>query len=25
MQDWADFLELTQRGAKVLPFREGVA
>jgi integrase len=23
MQDWADFLELTQRGAKVLPFREG--
>jgi len=21
MQDWADFLELTQRGAKVLPFR----
>ena len=27
MQDWADFLEQTQRGAKVLPFREreGVA
>jgi integrase len=22
MQDWADFLETTQRGAKVLPFRE---
>jgi integrase len=22
MQEWADFLELTQRGAKVLPFRE---
>ena len=25
MQDWADFLERTQRGAKVLPFREVVA
>lgn len=25
MQDWADFLEHTQRGAKVLPFREVVA
>ena len=25
MQDWADFLELTQRGAKVLLFRETVA
>jgi integrase len=25
MQDWADFLEQTQRGAKVLPFREVVA
>jgi integrase len=25
MQDWADFLEQTQRGAKVLPFREGAA
>jgi integrase len=25
MQGWADFLELTQRGGKVLPFREGVA
>ena len=24
MQDWADFLERTQRGAKVLPFREAV-
>jgi integrase len=23
MQDWADFLELTQRGVKVLPFRCG--
>lgn len=21
MQDWADFLELTQRGVKVLPFK----
>jgi len=21
MQDWADFLERTQRGGKVLPFR----
>jgi hypothetical protein len=21
MRDWADFLELTQRGVKVLPFR----
>jgi integrase len=25
MQEWADFLERTQRGAKVLPFREGAA
>ncbi len=25
MQDWADFLEQTQKGAKVLPFREVVA
>jgi integrase len=25
MQEWADFLEQTQRGAKVLHFREGVA
>ena len=25
MQDWADFLERTQRGAKILPFREDVA
>jgi integrase len=25
MQGWADFLELTQRGGKVLPFREVVA
>jgi len=25
MQDWADFLKQTQRGAKVLAFREGVA
>ena len=25
MQEWADFLELTQRGAKVLPFRDVVA
>ena len=25
MQDWADFLERTQRGARVLPFREVVA
>ena len=25
MQDWADFLEQTQRGARVLPFREIVA
>ncbi len=25
MQDWADFLEQTQRGAKVLPFREATA
>ena len=25
MQDWADFLEQTRRGAKVLPFREAVA
>jgi integrase len=24
MQDWADFLELTQRGVKVLPFRSSV-
>jgi len=24
MQEWADFLEQTQRGAKVLPFREVV-
>jgi hypothetical protein len=24
MQDWADFLERTQRGARVLPFREVV-
>jgi integrase len=25
MQEWADFLEHTQRGAKVLPFRESIA
>jgi integrase len=25
MQEWADFLEQTQRGAKALPFREGIA
>ena len=25
MQEWADFLEQTQRGVKVLPFRDGVA
>jgi integrase len=25
MQDWADFLELTQRGGKVLPFRGSAA
>jgi integrase len=25
MQDWADFLEQTQRGARVLPFRDIVA
>ncbi len=25
MQAWADFLEQTQRGAKVLPFRESIA
>jgi hypothetical protein len=25
MQDWADILEQTQRGGKVLPFREVVA
>jgi integrase len=25
MQEWADFLELTQRGAKVLPFRDASA
>jgi hypothetical protein len=25
MQDWADFLEHTQRSAKVLPFKETVA
>lgn len=25
MQEWADFLEQTRRGAKVLEFREGVA
>jgi len=25
MQGWADFLEITQRGGKVLPFREVVA
>jgi integrase len=25
MQDWADFLELTQRGGKVFPFREQAA
>jgi integrase len=25
MQEWADFLEQTQRGAKVLPFRESIA
>jgi integrase len=25
MQHWADFLELTQRGAKLIPFRAGVA
>jgi integrase len=24
MQDWADYLEMTQRGAKVLPFRASV-
>ena len=25
MQDWADFLERTQRGAKILPMRGGAA
>ena len=25
MQDWADFLEQSQRGAKVLRFREEIA
>jgi integrase len=25
MQDWSDFLELTQRGGKMLPFRSGTA
>ena len=25
MQDWADFLEETQRGGKVLPFRGSAA
>ena len=25
MQDWADFLEVTQRGAKVIPMRESAA
>jgi hypothetical protein len=25
MQDWADFLEQTQRGGKVLPFRGSAA
>ena len=25
MQDWADFLEQTQRGGKVLPFRSSAA
>jgi hypothetical protein len=25
MEEWADFLEQTQRGAKVLPFRESIA
>ena len=25
MQHWADFLEMTQRGGKVIPFRAGVA
>jgi hypothetical protein len=25
MQEWADFLDQTQHGAKVLPFREVVA
>ena len=25
MQDWADFLERTQRGGKVLPFRSSAA
>jgi integrase len=25
MQEWADFLEMTQRGGKLIPFREGVA
>ena len=25
MQDWADFLEQTQRGGRILPFRSGVA
>ena len=25
MQDWANFLEVTQRGGKVLPFRNQVA
>jgi hypothetical protein len=24
MQDWADYLEMTQRGAKVLPFRTSI-
>jgi len=25
MQDWSDFLEQTQRGGKLIPFRAGVA
>ena len=25
MQHWADFLEMTQRGGKLIPFRSGVA
>lgn len=25
MQEWADFLEMTQRGGRLIPFREGVA
>ena len=25
MQDWADFLELTQRGVKVIPFKGSAA